>query len=592
VKLSDFVIAFLANKGIKHAFVVTGGASVHLIDSIAKNPKMEYICPQHEQAGAMMADAYARVTGNIGVAISTSGPGATNMLTGVCCAFYDSVPVLYITGQVTTFRLKRNMGIRQLGFQETDVVDIFKPIVKYAVRVEEAKQIQFELEKAYHIATSGRTGPVLIDLPDNLQREDIDIEKLDKYCPVDKIPHIDLDQIIEKCLALIYSSKRPIMILGWGVRLAKAEKEITKLINKLGIPVLTTWAMRDFLSSDHSLLIGSFGTHGTRYGNFSVQNADLLISIGARLDTRATGTPMTTFAREAKKIIVDIDQNELNKFEMLGMNAEILINADANDFAKAINRKLKGRKKVNINWWVNKISEWEKKYPICPPHYYSEEEVNPYVFIKLLSDELNEGDIIFADTGCTLAWLLQTFETKKAQRLFHDFNNTAMGYALPGSIGASIALNRRPIICVTGDGSMQMNIQELATVIHHNLPIKIFLINNHGYNMIQQTQEQWLNGRYEASTSESGLAFPDFLKVAKAYGFKTINIVKNSEISKKIKEVLRFPGPVFCNVEISRNHRVIPQVIFGRPIEDPESFLDRQEFLANMIVQPDKASIQ
>jgi len=222
VKLSDFVINFLANKGIKHAFVVTGGASVHLIDSIAKNPKMEYICPQHEQAGAMMADAYARVTGNIGVAISTSGPGATNMLTGVCCAYYDSVPVLYITGQVTTFRLKRNMGIRQLGFQETDVVDIFKPIVKYAVRLEEASKIQYELEKAYHIAVSGRPGPVLIDLPDNLQREDIDIRQLDIFRPDAHIHNIGLDHQIESCLALIDNAVRPVLILGWGLALKTA----------------------------------------------------------------------------------------------------------------------------------------------------------------------------------------------------------------------------------------------------------------------------------------------------------------------------------------------------------------------------------
>lgn len=592
MKLSDFVIAFLVNKGIKHAFVVTGGASVHLIDSIAKNPKMEYICPQHEQAGAMMADAYARVTGNIGLAISTSGPGATNMLTGACCAYYDSIPVIYITGQVTTFRLKRDLGIRQLGFQETDVVDIFKPIVKYAVCLEEANKIQYELEKAYHIAVSGRPGPVLIDLPDNLQREDIDIEKLAKYCPVDNIPHIDLDQIIENCLALIYSSKRPVLILGWGVRLSKADNEIMILIEKLGIPVLPTWAMRDFLPNSHPLLIGPFGTHGTRYGNFAVQNADLVLSIGARLDTRAAGSPITTFARGAKKIIVDIDQNELYKFEKLGMKSEILINADATDFARALNNKFVKSKAINIEWWFNKIAEWKSKYPICPSNYYSEKEVNPYVFMKRLSDELNEEDIVFSDTGCTLAWLMQAFAVKKSQRMFHDFNNTAMGYALPGSIGASIALNKKSIICLTGDGSLQMNIQELASVIYYQLPIKIFMINNHGYNMIKQTQEQWLDSRYEASTNESGLAFPDFLKVARAYGFKTINIGKNSMVRRKIKEVLRFPGPVFCNIEINPKHRVIPQVIFGRPIEDPEPFLDRQEFLQNMIVKPEKASIQ
>ena len=592
MKLSDYVIEFLATKGIKHAFVVTGGAAVHLIDSIAKNPKMEYVCPQHEQAGAMMADAYARVTGKIGLAISTSGPGATNMLTGACCAYYDSVPVLYITGQVTTFRLKRDMGIRQLGFQETDVVDIFKPVMKYAVRVDEANQIQYELEKACHIATSGRPGPVLIDLPDNLQRENIDIGRLKKFSPEHDAPQTGLDQQIDRCIELIHSSRRPVLILGWGVRLSKAESEIDAVIERLGMPVLPTWAVKDFLPNDHPLLIGPFGTHGTRYGNFAVQNADLVLSIGARLDTRAAGSPLTTFAREAKKIIVDIDQTELDKFEKLGMKADVLIHADANQFAKALNGRLSGTRKDNMGWWHNKISEWKNRYPICPLNYYGERDVNPYVFMKRLSDELDGEAIVFSDTGCALAWLMQAFEVKRGQRLFHDFNNTAMGYALPASIGASIALDKKPIVCVTGDGSLQMNIQELASVIHYQLPIKIFLFNNHGYNMIQQTQEQWLDSRYEASTGESGLGFPDFLRVARAYGFKTMNIARNSVVTRKIRDVLLHQGPVFCNVEISPSHRVIPQVIFGRPIEDSEPFLDRAEFLQNMIVKPDKASIQ
>lgn len=586
------MIDYLADKGIRHAFVVTGGASVHLIDSIAKNPKMTYICPLHEQAGSMMADAYARVTGHIGLAISTSGPGATNMLTGICGAYYDSVPVIYITGQVTTFRLKRDMGIRQLGFQETDIVEMFRPVVKYAVRLEESHKIRFELEKAYRIATSGRPGPVLIDLPDNLQRENIALEGLTPYAPEgDEERPVPSDRQIDGCIALIEGSTRPVIILGWGVRLSRAEKEVAALIDTLGIPVLPTWAMSDFLPSDHPSLIGPFGTHGTRFGNFSVQNADLVISIGARLDTRASGSPPSTFAREAKKIIVDIDRNELNKFARLGMKTDLLIHADAGEFARALNSRLPSSRAKNIGAWLDRIEAWKRRYPVCRPEYWRQTEANPYVFMKSLADELAEGDVVFADTGCTLAWLMQSFEAKKGQRLFHDFNNTAMGYALPASIGASIALNNKPIVCVTGDGSLQMNIQELSSVIYHQLPIKIFLINNHGYNMIQQTQEQWLNRRYEATSCESGLALPDFLKIAKAHGFKTLNIGNNRSIPAKIKEALRHPGPVFCNVEISQSQRVIPQVLFGRAIEDGEPFLDRDEFLKNMIVRPHEASL-
>ena len=592
MKLSDYVVDFLSKQGIKHVFVITGGASVHLIDSIAKHNDIEYICTLHEQAGAMAADAYARITKNLGAAISTSGPGATNMLTGTCCAYYDSVPVIYITGQVTTFRLKKNMGVRQLGFQETDVVDIFKPITKYAVRIEDPKMIKYELQKACHIAKSGRPGPVLIDIPDDLQRQEISINGLNQYLP-DKLQGslLNFEKIIGQCANLIETAQRPVLILGWGIRLSGAEIEAKEFIEKLEIPFAPTWAMLDFLPYDHPLFIGTFGSHGSRYGNFTVQNADLIISIGARLDTREAGSPITTFGREAKKIIIDIDRSELKKFKTLGMKAEILINSDAKEFLKIFNKKCHSMKKSNIGNWLKKIKSWKRRYPICKREYSNEIKVNPYVFVKRLSKQLVEGDIIFVDTGCALAWMMQAFETKKEQRLIHDFNNTAMGYALPGSIGACFANNKQRVICVTGDGSLQMNIQELSTVIRHQLPIKIFLINNRGYSMIQQTQDQWLNSRYEASSIEGGLGFPDFIKVAKANGYKTNAIEKNQEATKKIKEAINYQGPFFCSVNISHRHRVIPQVIFGRPIEDSEPFLERKEFLENMIVKPHISSI-
>ena len=591
MKLSDYVADFLSRQGIRYVFAITGGASIHLIDSISKHPSIDYICPQHEQAGAMAADAYARITKGLGAAISTSGPGATNMLTGTCCAYYDSIPVIYITGQVTTFRLKRNTGVRQLGFQETDVVDIFEPVTKYAVRLEDPRMIRYELEKACFIAQKCRPGPVLIDIPDDLQRQEINVDDLIKYSPDYVNSSLqNIDEKIEKCISLIKNSQRPIIVLGWGIRLSRADAEAEDFVETLGIPFAPTWAMLDFLPYSHPLFVGTFGSHGTRFGNFAVQNADLIVSIGARLDTRGAGSPITTFARGAKKIIVDIDESELSKFKTLGMEADILINADAKEFFNVANKAV-SEAKSDIRNWLCKIKSWKMRYPICTKEYYNETEVNPYVFVKKLSNQLDEGDLIFVDTGCTLAWMMQAFEPKKDQRLIHDFNNTAMGYALPGSIGASLAKDKKRIICVTGDGSLQMNIQELATVIRHELPIKIFLINNRGYNMIQQTQDQWLNGRYEASSLESGLAFPDFIKVAKAYGFKTNSIMKNRDVTKKIKEAINYQGPFFCNVNISQKHRVIPQVIFGRPIEDSEPFLSRQEFLENMIVKPDKASI-
>ncbi len=593
MKLSDYVADFLARQGIRHVFAISGGASVHLVDSIAKHPEIDYVCPQHEQAGAMAADAYSRATGNLGAAISTSGPGATNMVTGVCCAYYDSVPVIYITGQVTTFRLKRDTGVRQMGFQETDVVDIYKPITKYAVRVDDPARIRYELEKACYLARSGRPGPVLLDIPDDLQRGQISPGELESFTPEPETRDLsELVDQVDRCIEILEKAKRPVIILGWGIRLAKADGEVREFIEKLGFPVAPTWAMRDILPSSHHLVVGAFGTHGTRYGNFTVQNADLILAIGARLDTRAAGSPRTTFAREAKKIIVDIDPNELNKFGMLGMEGVLPICANAKDFLQVINQRVAGFSKQDISEWTERISAWKKRYPICLPEYWEQEEVNPYVFVKALSKESAEGSVIFVDTGCALAWMMQAFEVKPNQRLFHDFNNTAMGYALPASIGACFALDRKPIICVTGDGSLQMNIQELATVMRHQLPIKIFLINNHGYNMIRQTQDQWLGSRYLASSIEGGLAFPDFVKVADAYGYKTVTITNNGEVHARIREVLNSHGPVFGNVEISPEHRVIPQTKFGRPIEDAEPLLDRREFLENMIVKPMKASLE
>jgi acetolactate synthase-1/2/3 large subunit len=586
VKLSDYVAGFLAGQGIRHVFAVSGGASIHLIQSLADTEGTSFICPQHEQAGAMAADTYARVTGHMSSAVSTSGPGATNMLTGVCCAYYDSVPVMYITGQVATFRLKHDAGVRQLGFQETDTVDIFRPVTKYATRIDQPERICYELGKATYLANSDRPGPVLIDIPDDLFRAQVDPDTMESFVP--PVPDVQisdpLDAAIARCIRLINQAERPVVIMGWGVRLAKAEKEALALVDRLGFPVTPTWALRDLFPADHPSLVGAFGTHGTRAGNFAVQNADLVLVVGARLDTREAGTPASDFARGAKKIVVDIDPSELAKFQRLGLNVDLLIPTDAGEFLRAILLRGEALEPRDVSAWVHRVAQWKANYPVCLPEYNDELEVNPYVFVKALSDETAEGDVFVVDTGSAVAWMMQGMDFKPGQRLIHDFNNTAMGYALPGSIGASLALDKRRVICVSGDGSLQMNIQELATVIRHQLPIKIFLINNHGHSMIQQTQEQWLGGRHLASTVEGGLAFPDWVRVAEAYDFNTITIDSNAGINAGIRAALDAPGPVFCNVEISSRHRVLPQVKFGRPIEDSEPLLNREEFFANMIV--------
>jgi len=594
MKLSDVVAQFLKDQGIYHVFAISGGASLHLIHSIAATDGIDYVCPLHEQSGAFAADAYSRVTGNLGCAVATSGPGATNLITGIAGAYYDSVPVLFLTGQVATFRSKKDTGVRQMGFQETEIVDMCSSITKYGVLIQDPYEVLFELGKAIHIAKTGRPGPVLVDIPDDIQRMDIDVAKLKKYAhpEVDKTSKEVKKEmsIIDKTVKLIQKSKRPILIYGWGVHLAGAQNEAIELSHLLGIPIALTWAARDLLESADPLAAGGFGTHGTRPANFAVQNADLVISIGSRLDTKATGTPPTSFAREAKLVMVDIDVTEINKFKHLNVKIDVPANLDALKFLRLLLGNLAQRDLAkdmpDFSEWVSRINQWKIQYPIYVKKDIKNSEVNPYWFMEQFSSLLNNEEIIFADTGCALAWMMQGFIFKKDQRFFHAFNSTPMGYAVPGAIGAAFARPRQNIICITGDGSLQMNIQELATIAHHKLPIKIILFNNHGHAMVRQTQDMWLDGNHYATSTAGGLPDPDFIGIAKAYGFRVESIKSSDDCISKIKSILQGSDPCLVNVEINPEFGVAPQVRFGRPNEDSEPLLEREEFLKNMIIQP------
>lgn len=589
MKLSDYVAAFLASQGIRHVFAITGGASLHLIESVANHPDIDYICPHHEQAGAMAADGYARATGKLGAAIATSGPGGTNMITGICCSWYDSVPVIYITGQVSTFRFKGDTGVRQMGFQETDIVEMCRSITKSAVTVTDALSIRYELEKAAWLARVGRPGPVLIDIPDNIQRAQIEPESLIGFEPPPDAAESSpgtLSALVEKCLQLIQHAKRPLVVLGWGVHLADAEREALAFVEHLGLPVNPTWATTDIIPEMHPLRCGTFGTHGTRFGNFAIQNADLVVSIGSRLDTHMIGSPFSHFCRAGHKVVVDIDATEINKFAKFDLHIDVPIVADAKAFLQEAIRQSKGQAAPDIASWMQTIREWKSRYCAVQASYFESPTLNPYVFVQHLSDAATEGDVFFSDTGCGVAWMAQAFQFKTGQRFFSAFNNTPMGYGLPAAVGACFALDRKRIICVTGDGGLMMNIQELSTVLHHQLPVKIFVLDNHGYSMIQQTQDQWLNSKYEASSESGGLGFPNFHELAKTLGFHAIKIESNREAGDKIQAFLDAPGPGFCTVELLPEERVIPQVKFGRPIEDPEPLLPRSEFLASMLIEP------
>lgn len=586
MKLSDYVLKYLKDLGVKHVFLVTGGALTNLVDSFDKDKNLEYICTTQEQGAAMAAEAYSRITENLGVAMATSGPGATNLITGIGCAYFDSIPVLCITGQVNIYESTNKRGPRQVGFQETNIVDIVKPLTKFSYKVDNPKDIKYFLDKTVFIAKSGRPGPVLLDLPMDVQRAEIEPDKLKSYVPREKkYDYSLLDEKLTQTIDLIKKAKRPVIILGAGVKLGKAQKKTRNIIERLGIPVALTWGGMDLLPYNHPLLIEGFGVSSNRAGNFAVQNSDLIISLGSRLDTRQTGGRPETFARGAKKVVLDIDEKELYKGR--GLKIDVDINFDINDFLENIYEKIDIITTPNLSDWKNRIRIWKSKYPICLPEYFKQKnKVNPYVFMDSLSKESKEGDIIITDAGANLTWTMQGFKVKEGQKLFSAFGNSPMSYSLPASIGACFATNKKSIICIIGDGGLKMNINELETIVKHDLPIKIFLMNNYEFGIIKQFQDVWFNSSYKASSIEGGLGNSDLLKIAQAFGIATTQINNHKELEERIKEVLDYERPILCSVELKHGEKIAPKLEFRKPIEDSSPLLDRKEFLKNMIVDP------
>jgi acetolactate synthase-1/2/3 large subunit len=581
IKLSEFVAKYLADIGIDAVFAVSGGASLHLIHAIGDNPNIKFITPHHEQAAAMAADGYARTKRNsFGVAIATSGPGATNLITGMCCSYYDSVPVLFLTGQVSTFRMVGETGVRQIGFQETPIVEICKPITKYAVAISNPQNILFELQKAIHIAKSGRPGPVLIDIPDDLQRALIETKDLLEFVPplLKKKNREEGEFLTKKILDLIMSAQKPVIVGGWGLHLSGEEKRFLDFAEALNIPIVLTWGGADLVSYKHSLYVGTFGSHGMRSANFTIQNADLVISLGSRLDTKSTGTPVNSFSKGSKKIIVDVDNQELKKFEKFGLTVDLLVNDDLRNFFNYFDfdelrkyRKDYSTWNKSINNWKSKSNEFDDKFRELIPG------LNPYSVVEKLSLSTKNDARIFVDTGCSIAWMMQAGKFNGESRVFHDFNNTAMGWALPAAIGSYFANSKGQIVCVVGDGSLMMTLHELATLKHNNIPLQIYVMNNSGYSMIKQTQDQWLNSKYYASSHEGGLSFPNYDALAKAFDLRYREISSEETLNHCLQDVHVHAGPTLYNVIISASASVIPQVKFGHPNEDMEPLLPRDE---------------
>jgi len=596
IKLSDYVIQFIENLGVKHIFLLPGGGSMHLVDSVGKSEKLDYVCNLHEQACAIAADAYGQYTNNLGVALVTTGPGGTNTITGVAAAWLDSTAMLIISGQVKRADMVGERGVRQMGFQEINIVSIVKKITKYAVTVTEPEKIRYHLEKAVSLARNSRPGPVWIDIPLDVQAMMIDEEQLIGFEEElnEQINQDKLNEKVSQAIQLLNQSERPVILVGNGVRLADGIEEFLELIDLLQIPVLTTWKAIDFLAEDHPLFAGRPGAVGQRGANFTQQNSDFILSIGARLDFGQTGYNHKNFARAAKKVMVDIDPNEIKK---LDMPIEIPICCDAKMFIRDfIEQKNKIKPTYQTNW-LRKCKEWQTEYPVILKKYWKQKNyVNNYVLIDVLSDEMSENDLLVpGSSGASSEVTMQAFRVKKGQRIFSSHGLGPMGCGIPASIGGCIASGRKRTVCIDGDGGFYMNVQDLETVKRLNLPIKYFILNNQGYASIRTTQNNYFEGRFVASDTSSGLTLPNTMKIADAFGIPSIQIKNHKDIRGKVREALDLDGPVICDIILPFEHITAPKLssyqkedgtFVSKPLEDLWPFLDRDEFKANMIVKP------
>jgi acetolactate synthase I/II/III large subunit len=595
IKLSDFIVNRLEENGVKHVFMVSGGGAMHLNDSFGKSRIIQYISNHHEQASAVAAEGYARATGQMAVVNVTTGPGGTNALTGVIGSYFDSAPVLFISGQVkfeTTIHSCPELGLRQLGDQEVNIVEMVKPVTKYAVMVTDPQEIKYHLDKAIHFANTGRPGPVWLDIPLDVQGALIDDERLLSFTPPeDFLNEEELKASVAKVIEILKTAQRPVVIAGRGIRISEAQNLFFETFEKLNIPILSTFNGMDIVPTTHPLFKGRIGTIGDRAGNFTLQNSDCIICIGTRNNIRQISYMRGMFGREATKIIVDIDEAELKKPTI---KADLPIHADAKAFISELKMQSESVSFPGWEWWNEWSNERKKRYTAVLPEYKEQAAlVNPYYFTELLTSLCEENDIFISANATPSIALFQAGIIKPNQQVIMNSGSAAMGYDLPAAIGAAVSKPNHRIICLVGEGSLMMNLQELQTIIHHQLPIKIFIYNNNGYSSIKQTQENLFAGRYVASGPTSGVTFPDLIKVAEAFGYKTRSIQTQSGMEDIIQEVLDIDGPVVCNVKLPSDYKFTPKLsserkpdgtMVSKPLEDMYPFLDREEFKDNMLI--------
>lgn len=597
IRVADYIVQYLVKYGIKDVFMITGGGAMHLNDAVGSNPDINYICNHHEQACAIAAEGYARIANKLAVVVVTTGPGGTNTITGVIGQWLDSVPVLYISGQVkfeTTIASCPELRLRQLGDQEINIIDIVKPVTKYATMLTEPKEVRKILDKAIQVATTGRPGPVWIDIPLDVQGALINEDDL---AVSDNVIEQLFDskkalKQIKDLAVLIQNAKRPLFLAGNGLRNANAVEQFIRLIYKTRIPVVTSFLGCDIIETDSFLFSGRIGTIGTRAGNFVIQNADLVISLGSRNNIRQTSYNWKLFAHRAKKIVIDIDNSELLKPTF---KPDIPIHCDALFFVNKLSEILGNIRLNDYSGWVNWCKERKNKYSAYLPEYaHSNDLVHPYHLVQMITKGLKENDIVVTGNATPSIVYHQLAIVKKNQRILWNSGCASMGYGLPAAIGAAFASEKKQnIICLEGDGSLQMNIQELQTIIYHQLPIKLFILDNRSYISIRQTQSNLFNGNFVGIDAASGVSFPDFAKISQAYGLPTYTIEEHNNIELKIAEIIGIQGPAVCHVKLTSNYIFTPKTsskklpdgsVVSTPLEDMFPFLERDEFMSNMII--------
>ena len=586
-RVADIVALFLVEQGVKDIFTVTGGGAMFLNDGIAFNPNINAICNHHEQACAMGAVGYAKYKNGLSAVMVTSGCGSTNTITGLLDAWQDNTPVIFISGQIKRKETSRNSktNLRQFGVQEADIISIVEPITKYAVMVNEPEKILYHLEKAVHLALSGRPGPVWIDIPLDVQGFSPDEKNLIHFIPeempIKRICGIDI------FFEMYQKAKRPIILAGNGVRLSGAVEDLREFSKSNNIPCAVSYLAVDYFEQDNPNYVGRLGIKGDRAGNFAIQNSDLIICLGSRLSVALTGFEYELFARKSKLVVIDIDEDEHKKNTV---KIDHFIKADVKEFLKIIADKVQKKEQRE---WQEKCIHWKNKWPVYQGGYDSD-TVNMYEFTKTLSELANEDDIVVSDAGSSYYVTSQSFTlNSNKQRYITSGAQADMGFTLPAAIGACIAANK-PVIGITGDGSFQLNIQELQTIKRYNLPVKLIVWNNNGYLSIRATQNKFFNGRKIGTDLESGISFPEVEKIANAYELPYIKINNAAELREKLSDVISASGPVICEVMCPENQEIIPAVsavknddgsMTSKPIEDMYPFLERDEFLNEMIVK-------